>query len=169
MRFITGLTLVLILFVPSVSHAGKLADGFRGHPYGDPSWLDDEAPGDSCVKEPEESVPWKCSDKIGETPVDISYVVMEGLYVGVLITTDGFTNATNLLATLKAAYGNGIKVNDWDDSSLADLMWKDREVYASFKYNQFSGRTEVYISAMSVYNEAEALRKARAAQGAGDL
>ena len=168
MKWTTMICVVAVAAIVTEAQAGKLADGFRGLPFGDAAFLD-QPPHDGCATSPDESSKWTCSTTIGKVPVVVNYVVMEGLYVGVQITTEGHTNASELLSTLTQAYGRARRTHDWDDSSMGDRMWFDGVVVCSWNWNQYSDLAEVYIIDRDVYAEAEKRQSDRAAQGVGDL
>ena len=150
------------------AQAGKLADGFRGHPFGDASFLE-EPPDDNCMANPETGVRWSCQTTIGDVPVSVAYMVMETLYVGVVITTEGYTNASNLLTTLQQAYGPGRKTHDWDTDSMGDRLWADNNVFGSWEWNKYSAKAQMTIMARDVYLNAQELQKARTSAGINDL
>ena len=160
--------LLIALAGGGAAHAGKLAEGFRGLPFGDQAALDEE-PMPGCTAYPETGFRWVCNTTIGEVPVVVSYAVLEGLFIGVTIRAEGYTHASTLLATLKQAYGPGSRRHDWDTDALADRNWQDGTVAATWEYNEFSKTATVSIFDLAAYAEAEKREKKRAADGVDDL
>lgn len=162
------LCLLAVLVLAGQAHAGKLADGFRGHPFGDAAFLE-EPPDDNCMSNPETGVRWTCQTSIGDVPVSVSYMVLEGLYIGVLITTEGYTHASNLLTTLQQAYGPGRKKHDWDTDSMGDRLWMDGNVFGVWEWNKYSGEGKITLMANDVYLRSQELQKSRTSTGVNDL
>jgi hypothetical protein len=161
--------LIAALLLASIpAQAGKLAEGFRGIPFGDAAPLA-TAPMDGCSPKPEPSVEWNCSTTIGDVPVTVAYMVQEGLFTGVFIITEDFGNADTLFKTLQAAWGKGRKTNDWQDGSLPDWSWSDGGVYGSFRYNEYSNKASVIAFDARLSAKADAIKAEKAKSGAGDL
>lgn len=159
---------ILALVLTGSAAAGKLAEGFRGIPYGDATSLAD-APSETCVADPEPDVRWGCDDKIGDVPVTISYMVSGDLFIGVAISTTSYAHADALFKTLQVAWGRGRKQRDYDTSALPDWAWADRTALGSFKYNQYSDECRVLAFDRKVHEQAEAAKVEKAKAGAGDL
>ena len=151
-----------ILALPS-AQAGKLSEGFRGHPFGDASWLA-TAPGLNCASGAEVSVAWLCQDTIGKVPVSIAYMVDEGVYLGVYVQAKGFQAKQDLLATLKGAWGPGM-----DGGPGLEGLWKDGDVFASFKYNRYSDDMALTIASEKANAEVKRRKAERVKSAAGDL
>lgn len=160
--------LAIMIGLALTAHAGKLADGFRGIPYGDVAALS-VAPSENCSHRPEPLVEWYCQDKIGQAEVQIAYVVDRGLFFGVHITAKGWRNADALLEVAKAAWGDGRPEHDWDDSWRADRLWSDGNVGAKFEYNQFSEASTMITVHMALKREIDGMAKAEAAKAVNDL
>lgn len=158
---------VTITMATTEAHAG-LSDGFRGLAFGDAAVLE-SAPIQGCARSSEEGVVWECQTTIGEVSVVVKYAAMEGLFCGVAIEVNGYTNASSLMATFKSAYGPGVQQHDWDDSALAGRFWKDGDVLAGWTYNEFSGDGMMTMFSAPVHDEVERRKKARAAGGVEDL
>lgn len=154
--------LSLVLFFNPVAHAGKLAGGFRGIPIGDPTPLK-TAPSEGCVHRPEAVVEWQCSDKIGETPVKINYMVDEGVYLGVYITANGYQEKEALLAALKAAWGQGRKAGSFEG------LWLDGAIYGTLRYNQYSGNIEIVVGSEKASDEVKRRKEERGKSAVNDL
>ena len=72
---LTATLLYLALLAFPTAQAGKLAEGFRGLPFGDPAPLA-AAPLEGCQKAPEPTVAWSCPSTIGAVPVSIAYMAV---------------------------------------------------------------------------------------------
>ena len=140
----------------------RVSEGFRGRPFGDAAWLT-TAPGTNCSSG-EGGIAWLCQDTIGKVPVTIAYMVDEGVYQGVYVQAKGFQAKQDLLATLRAAWGEGL-----GESGGFEGLWMDGDVYASLKYNRFSDEVAIAISAESIIQQVKARKAARVAGAAGDL
>jgi hypothetical protein len=152
--------------------AGPLDDGFRGHPWGDPTWLV-EARG-SCHTVADGRI---CADKIGEVPVDIHYTVGLGLsggktaptWPGIIISAEGFTHCSSLHKTLQAAYGRGQKFIDDDSRVLPEWLWNDGDSLGSFSYNQLTDECEVVLMNTTEFSKVMAAKEVKAAENVIDL
>lgn len=164
----TLILLIATMAIAGTAHAGKLADGFRGIPYGDAAALE-APPMSTCGSSLDPAVKWVCTATIGEVPVTVSYAVMEGLYVGVMIKVSGYVHASELLATLQQAYGRGTKDHDWDSDAMADRKWLDGTVAAAWSWNQFSDEGEFIILDIEQHDLAELRKNERAKSGVDDL
>lgn len=154
-----------LLMVVQDAEAGKLADGWRGRAWGDAKSLV-SAPDSSCVSNAETGVAWRCQETVAAVPVSVSYVVEENMYTGVVIGCSGFTACRTLLDTLNAAWGT-YRTAQYASGALPDGTWRDGDVFASWKYNEFNGEGQVVAMHIGFYKamKAEQERKARAAAG----
>ena len=155
--------LSLVLLALPTAEAGKLAEGFRGRPFGDAAWLA-TAPMEGCQKAPEPTVAWLCPTTIGKVPVSIAYMVDEGVYLGVYVQAKGFQAKQDLLATLKGAWGPGM-----DGGPGLEGLWKDGDVFASFKYNRYSDDMALTIASEKANAEVKRRKAERVKSAAGDL
>ena len=158
--------LLATLFI-STAFAGKLGDGWRGHPYGDAAWLA-KAPGLHCKAHPEEAVAWTCWEVIGSQSYDVSYMVKENVYTSVLISCTNFTGCDQLFTILQAAWGE-CQSDTYVSGSLPDCGFGNEQgkdappatingistpaltvgtVFGRWNYNRFSD--EGYAIAMSL-------------------
>jgi hypothetical protein len=154
--------LALSLLLPA--QAGKLADGFRGLPFGDASVAATQ-PLDDCLAGDVEGVLWLCTSTIGSSPVVVAYMGGDGLFTGVYITAQGYEHRAPLLAAMQGAWGAGI-----EGGARIDRIWRDGTVIGSFKHNRYSGETAVAIYDTAVSKEQKARAAARARKAAaGDL
>lgn len=159
--------LFLLLSLP-FAHAGKLAEGFRGVPFGDASPLL-TPPLPDCTKSPEDGVLWRCATKLGEFPVTVSYMVELNTFTGVFLLGSGYTNCAGLYDTLKAGWGTGTPQREYDTSALPDWKWRDGSAFGTFEYNRFSYTCTALAAHMGYYAEVKEKKEKEAAKGAGDL
>lgn len=161
-------TLILLLAFSTQAHAGKLADGFRGLPFGDVSMLS-VAPLPGCQPDPEPNVRWLCDTEVGGVPVTVTYIVQEGIFYGVGIFVTGTTNARALRLVFTQAYGTGRKIHDYDTSDLADWLWTDSTVVAGWQFNQFTEEGLLVMYDKPLSEEVKRLEAKRAAGSVNDL
>lgn len=152
----------------NVALAGKLSEGYRGISFGSDTVLA-VAPSDDCTQLPAQGVPWECRQKIGEASVVAAYLSEEGIFHAVHITAPSLSDSQALMNVLKAAYGPGIKMKSYQTGILPDWMWHDRDVVASFKFNQFSGFGTLTIFSKEKLSEVETAKAAKAAASINDL
>lgn len=157
-------TIAGLVLATSTAHAGKLADGFRGIPYGPVGEEFLKATEAGCIEAPEPNVLWQCPGTIAEVPVTINYMGAHGLYSGVHITGKGYANKEKLLAVLVQAWGPGL-----DGGAKFEALWTARRVLAALEYNRFSHDFAVTAFSKPVTAQIEALDKAAAANHVGDL
>lgn len=165
--FVLFLSLSAALLTPS-AFAGKLAEGFRGIPYGPASVLD-VAPGEGCAANTEMSVRWMCTVQLGEASVQVAYMVQEGLFFGVVIHATGYGNASAFFDVLTAGYGAGTAANTYDSSRLADRRWQDGNASGSWDYNKFSDEGKFIAYDQTLMAKIKAAEAARAKAAAGGL
>jgi hypothetical protein len=158
----------LLMMMLSNAMAGKLAEGFRGLPYGPASVLD-TAPGESCANTGEAGVRWVCLMRLGEASVEVSYMVQEGLFCGILIRSAGYSNATAFFDVLLAGYGVGTPANTYDESRMADRRWQDGDVIGSWEYNKYSDKAQFISFNRSLMAQIKAIETERAKAAAGGL
>lgn len=155
----------MLLALLAFAHAGKLADGWRGHPYGSAAWME-QAPSEGCMPNPEEGVKWRCLEKVGGVEVDVSYLVdleLGGVYTGIFLRCSGYTVCTTVLDTLGAAWGKPFSLEEY--GQLPKRLWSDKSVIASWDYNQYSdtGTATVFDKVIYERIKAEKAKKAKAA------
>lgn len=121
---------------PALPGQGKLAAGFQGLAYGP---VPEAPPLAACVDGEAEGMRWRCSHTLGTLEdVTVFFRVQDQLYTGFQLTVEGHQQCTDLLATLKGAYGPGDWANDWSThSELDDRVWRDGAARGGFTYNQF--------------------------------
>jgi hypothetical protein len=160
------LSMMLLLSSPSL--AGKLADGFRGIPYGPASVLD-TAPGESCTAGTQEGARWVCQVQVGEVAVEVAYMVKENLFYGVHTTATGYMSCSAYFDVLSAAYGPGTPANTYDKSALADHKWSDGEVIGSWEYNKYSDKGVFLAFHRAVVAQIDRIETERAKAAASGL
>jgi hypothetical protein len=158
--------MILLTLCFSTAHAGKLADGWRGRPFG-PADEPIAAPGDACVSSPEAGVRWRCSETIGTETVTVAYMAQEGIYSSVLITCNGFSSCSSVLDTLTAAWGKPFSVKEY--GTLPDRYWSDGLVIGAWSYNQFSHKGTALASHTEWFAAIKAKEAAKARSAADDL
>lgn len=163
-RKITTVSMALLgLLAPTIAAAGKLAEGFRGVPFG-PAAILDEPPLPACAADPEPGVRWQCSTTIANVPVQVNYMVDEGLYHAILMQSKGAQNLAQLEAALIAAWGKG-----QDGGYRMDRFWQDGTTMASISHNSYSYAITVLLQDRAVTTQVEASKALRAAQAVDDL
>lgn len=152
------------------AHAGKLADGFRGVPFG-PAAVLTGAPGQRCATTSDPEVRWECVYTLGEVEVKATYIVYDDLFYGVSVTpvTQTFGNALALRNVLEAAYGMCVPKVKGDTSVLPDCTWRDGTAVALWEYNRYSDRSSLVLFDMVVHQQVEARQAAKAAEAARGL
>ena len=163
------MTIILAaLLATTTAHAGKLAEGFRGIPWGDPAPLQ-TPPAPDCRRPADPSGIWECDTEIGDADVQISYAVAEGLFIGVVIKTSGFANASLLHATLLQAYGDCRKNWQRDTSALADCIITDGNAVLGWEWNAYTKRGKAVLIDREVVDQSIEAEAKRAAAGVDDL
>jgi hypothetical protein len=147
----------------SPAHAGKLAAGFRGVPFG-PATVLDAQPLPDCAAEPENGVRWQCNTTIAGAAVQVNYMVDEGLFFAVLMQAQGAQTLAQLEAALVAAWGQG-----QDGGYRMDRFWQDGNTVASISHNSYSYSITVLLQDRAVSKQVEASKALRAAKAVDDL
>jgi len=93
-------SLLFAYFSTTPALAGKLADGFRGIPYG-PSSVIAESPLPGCVSDAAVGVQWQCDTTIGDAQVKVRYMADEGLFYGIFVKAQGYVNSEALISVLQ--------------------------------------------------------------------
>ena len=159
-----------ILAMPVPALAGKLADGFRGVPFG-PDSVIAAAPLPECHTSTEEGVKWACNTTIGDHSVQVAYMADEGLFYAVMLLGEGYAVAEGLMRIFRSAYGPGSLTKSYNTESepLADRIWRDGPVWASWEYNQFSDGSHLIIVHDKYHNQMKAAKVAKSKNAIGDL
>lgn len=152
----------------NVAMAGKLAEGYRSIPYGHEPVLE-TPPSEGCSYLPEPATKWSCSQTIGDASVITSYAVDQGIYYGVVIHTATYRDSMLLMGVLQAAYGPGSKLKDFQTGELADRIWRDGPVFASFTFNEYSNTGALVIIHRTLMEEMKLKKAAQASKSTGDL
>lgn len=147
---------------------GKLADGFRGVPYG-PAGVLDTPPAEGCKSNPGPGSRWECPIKLGDASVSAYYMADQGLFYGMVLETVGYANASALHEVLVVAYGPCTKKHDFDTDLLADCTWNDGSVSAAWEYNPYSYKVQVLLFDRTLYETIRAVGTQRAAEAAKGL
>jgi hypothetical protein len=161
--------LLVSLVLPATADAGKLAEGFRGVPFGPADPVLTAAPMEGCARDTEIGVRWDCPTTIGGVAVHVAYIAQEGLFPSLVVYGSGYTDAATLFPVLKASYGEGSKLHDWDDSLLADWHWRDGDVVGMWDYNQFSDRFRFTMFDTAVMERVKQIQAEKAKSSTGDL
>lgn len=164
-----------MLWLMSMSaQAGKLAEGFRGIPFGPATVLENPPQPSGCrqgdaVSTQAKGVRWVCPVEINGVGVEANYAVEEGYYYGVQITPPAnFAAARDVLAALTAAYGT-CEQSQVASGPLPDCRWVDGSAVAAWTYNRFTERSSISIFDRAVFSEVDAARKAKANAAAQGL
>lgn len=159
-----GFPMALLLSLISLpAFAGKLADGWRGHPYGPQAWLQADPGTGICMADPEPGVRWRCTETMNAFPVSVNYIVTEGIYTGIYAQCEGYSACSAFYDVLVAAWGP-ITKKAYSAATLSDGTWRDGRVMAGWDYNEYSAKG----SLMTFDLDIEAQRKARAADRAAE-
>lgn len=159
---------LLLPFLLSPASAGKLAEGFRGVPFGDATPLA-APPLPGCVKNPEAGVLWRCASQLGEFPVTVYYMVGLNTFMGISIHGSGYSVCEGIRDTLKAGWGVGAPADKYDTGPLPEWRWHDDFVLGSFDYNRFSSTCTAMTMHMGYYREMKEKKEKEAVKGTGDL
>lgn len=163
-----------MLFLMAAAYAGKLADGFRGLPFGPSAVLESPPQPQGCVLGEartvlDKGVRWSCVVEINGVAARVAYIIEGGWYYGVQITPpEDFTAARAVHEALTAAYGACVK-GQYATGPLPDCRWNDLDTTAAWTYNEFSDQSSVSIFNKSVFAKVDAARKAKAAAAASEL
>lgn len=158
----------LIFILAHDAHAGKLADGWRGRPWGDATSLATAPFPEGCVANPEPGVAWTCQEDVGGIVYPVAYMVSEGYYTGLVLHCDGFAACASLQSVLVAAWGTCRK-DEYASGALPDCRWGDSGVFASWDFNRYSDKGTVVAIHVASFRAAEAKEKAKAAGAASGL
>ena len=163
-----------MLLLVAAAYAGKLADGFRGLPFGPSDVLESPPQPQGCVMGEartvlERGVRWSCAVEINGVAVQAAYIIEAGWFYGVQITPpDDFSAAHAVREALTAAYGTCVK-DQYATGPLPDCRWNDADTTATWSYNQFNDQSAISIFNKSVFAKVDAARKAKAASAASGL
>lgn len=164
-----------MLLLVAAAYAGKLADGFRGLPFGPSDVLESPPQPQGCVMGEartvlEKGVRWSCVAEINGVAARVSYIIESGWYYGVQITPpEDFAAARAVHEALTAAYGPCAKNEQYATGPLPDCRWNDSDTTAAWTYNQFNDQSAVSIFNKSVFAKVDAARKTKAAAAASGL
>ena len=156
--------IIFATLITLTAAATPLRDGFRGIPAGPVPELLKTAPADGCTKSPAPDIAWMCPSTIGAVKVQVAYMVQEGLYAGVGISTKGYTESMQLLEICTAAWGKPLQ-----GSPRYDYLWQDKTVVAAMNYNRYSHETTIVILDIEVNDEIQKRKRQRAARNVDDL
>lgn len=148
------------LLAATTAHAGALADGFRGIPYGDIAVLNKPPMPDCIHPEARTGVRWACPTSIGDVPVGVHYMGGHGIYYGVLVKAQGYTAHLGLRAALRGAWGEPI------DGPPGVLIWMDGPVMGSLQYTR-AGQVVTLVMVHQPLQEQYKQLAAEAARAAG--
>ena len=156
----------LLLLLASTANAGKLQDGWRGHPYGDSAWLD-KAPSEGCRPNAEAGVRWLCDEIVGGQPVVVAYMVAEGFYTGIVLRCKGYVLCKTVLETLGAAWGRPFSIEEY--GQLPERFWRDGTSIGGWDYNQFSDVGTATTFDSVIEERVDSIKAAKAKSAAGEL
>ena len=164
-----------MLWLMSMSaQAGKLAEGFRGLPFGPAAILENPPQPSGCtqgdaISAQSSGMKWVCVVEINGVAVEVNYAVEEGYFYGVQITPPAnFPAARDVFAALTAAYGP-CEQSEAASGPLPDCRWVDGSSVATWTYNRFTDKSAVSIFSRAVFSEVDAARKAKANAAAQGL
>jgi hypothetical protein len=160
---------MLLPFLLSVAHAGKLANGWRGHLYGDATWLA-SPPSEGCTPTPEVGVRWLCPESVGGAKVEVNYMLateIGGAFTGIVLRCEGYLVCAAVLDTLMAAWGKPFRTEEY--GTLPDRTWADGSVLAGWEYNQFSDIGTATTFDKVLYERIKVVEASKAQDAAGEL
>lgn len=147
--------------------AGPLADGYRGVTWGEYETF--PAPTENCRKGNEPAIAWICNQTIGDIPVEVAYAYNHNIFYALVITGKNYLDCATLSDTLDAGWGPSTLDNEFVTGKMAKKTWRDRSVFAAWKYNEFSKVCDVYAIHNEWMQKMEKLEKAKAVKGVKDL
>lgn len=151
------------------AHAGKLAEGWRGLPYGaNPAVLRGPPQVEGCLPG-EGDARWICEETINGMRFPVAYMVREELFVGVFVRCATYLECRVLFDTLSAAWGELDVAAAGARRVLADGYWFEGRVGAMWSYNPYTSTGTVATSDLDVTARAEAVARARAKAAAEAL
>ena len=155
---------VLAMAASGSASAWKLADGFRGVPFGTPPA---GPPEETCTPASEG---WDCAVEIAGVPLQATYAIEGGIYYGLVLTAKavGPAKANLLKDTLTAAWGRGEQEENMY-MPIPPVDWEDGTVLGNLKYNQYTRDVTITIVSRTHYDAMNAARRDKAAKSAGDL
>ena len=158
----------IIALLAPLALAGKLAEGFRGIPFGDAAVIS-AAPIAGCTTTEDPTVPWVCETDIGSVRATVGFIAHGGTFYGYSIVVDGAEPGAEFLRVAAAAYGEGKPINSYDSGHMSDRTWMDGDVRAIWKYNQFSKKGTFSCYSVQYLAKAENEKKAAAETAVNDL
>ncbi len=157
------MTLVLL---SSLAVAGTLADGWRGRSFG-PAETISNPPAASCVTNPAAGVRWRCDERVGDAPVQVSYEADDGTFLAVQITCEGQTACATVVQTLSAAWGPPHTTRENEVLSLR--FWSDGSSVGGWQYDYLSKSGVAVAHDREVTAKVEAAKAARVSTAAEEL
>jgi hypothetical protein len=152
-------------FSASAAHAAKLADGFRGIPFG---VLPEKPPFDTCVSQEKGYV---CRFDLGEVK-DVSLIMLntENIYYGYLVAVQGRSRCGDLKRILDAAWGRPVVLRDYpEDPVKADVAWDEGAVVGLWNYNRITDECTATVVSRDHTYKVEKAKKERAAKSSNEI
>lgn len=150
----------------STVQAGKLADGFRGQPWGTVAVADLKTPG-TCSAGTEAQVGRVCVQTFASATIEVGYMHDRGIFFGVVASGSSYADCSTFFDVLTAGWGAGRpkheSLNSWED----DRFWFDGSVGASWTYNRYTRRCSLVVSHMVLHEQVSAPAD-EAARAAGE-
>jgi len=147
--------------------AGPLAEGYKGLKWGEYKTF--PAPTEDCLKGAESGIEWICAQSIGDVPVEAAYAYKHGIFYAVVITGKDFLTCSTLMDTFDVGWGKSLPQSKYATGKMDKRAWRDRNVFASWVYNEYDKRCDIYLINNSLMAKVENIEKAKAAKGAKDL
>lgn len=147
--------------------AGPLADGYKGVAWGEYKTF--PAPTENCQRGREKAIAWVCKQTIGDIPVEVAYAYDHNLFYAFIITGKNYLDCVALSDTLDAGWGQSVPDNQYVTDRMAKKTWRDKDVFAAWKYNEFTKVCDVYAINNVLMSKMESIEKAKVADGVKDL
>lgn len=147
--------------------AGPLAEGYKGLKWGEYETF--PAPTEDCRKGAESGIEWICVQSIGDVSVEAAYAYKHGIFYAVVITGKDFLTCSTLVDTFDVGWGSSVPQNQYATGKMDKRAWRDKNVFASWNYNEYDTKCDTYLINNSLMAKMEKLEKAKAAKGVGDL
>lgn len=160
------MTLFLTAIISSAI-AGPLAEGYRGVKWG--KYETFPAPTENCRKGNEPGIAWVCNQTIGGVPLEAAYAYNHNIFYAMVLVSSTYSNCSALMDTFEAGWGRSVPTNEYLTGKLDKRTWRDKEVFATWNYNDYSKECTVYMIHNTLMGETEKVDKARAADGVKDL
>ena len=162
---------MLLVALTLSAYAGKLADGFRGVPFGPDSILASAPMPEGCtevVGSGEKGIRWECATTINDASVNVYYFVEAGWFYSVRIDpAKQFTQASLVREAMLSAWGPCMA--KYPSDPMMECTWIDGKSKALWEYNRFNQESSVTMMDVATFDRVKAARLQRAKASSSDL